>query len=233
MKYLFAITITLLSYSISAQISNDVFVRLDGKVLNTKDSSFVAGVSLAYEKLPYYDDMGIGKSKALGKFEFYLIQGKKYAFRAKKEGFIDKEFEMEVTDEDGDAITTYQFYLEPVPEEPELELITLDNLIFARASAQITESSFTELDNLVEWLDERPVMVIQLEGHTDFAGNDEANMRLSEARVSSVKEYLLDKGVKKNRVLTKAFGGTQPLSQDRTDEAKVKNRRVEVRVISR
>ncbi|MEQ8240532.1 MAG: OmpA family protein [Cyclobacteriaceae bacterium] len=233
MKYLFAFTLTLIYYSISAQVNSDVFIRLDGEVLSTKDSSFVEGVSLSYEKLPYYDDMGIGKSKALGKFEFYLIQGKKYAFRAKKAGFIDKEFEMEVTDDDENGFTSYQFYLEAEPEEPELELITLDNLIFARGSAQITESSFTELDNLVNWLDERPSLVIQLEGHTDFAGNDEANMRLSEARVTSVKEYLLDKGVKKNRVLTKAFGGTQPLSQDRTDEAKIKNRRVEVRVISR
>jgi outer membrane protein OmpA-like peptidoglycan-associated protein len=58
-------------------------------------------------------------------------------------------------------------------------------------------------------------------------------MRLSQGRVESVKDYFVDQGVKKNRVLTKAFGGSQPLSQDRTDEAKKRNRRVEVRVISR
>ena len=64
-----------------------------------------------------------------------------------------------------------------------------------------------------------------------LAGNAEANMKLSEARVEAVKEYLVKNGINKNRILTKAFGGSQPLFTERTDEAKTKNRRVEVRVI--
>ncbi len=72
-----------------------------------------------------------------------------------------------------------------------------------------------------------------MEGHTDFAGNPDANMRLSEARVIAVQEYLIDQRVKKSRIFTKAFGGTQPVSQERTDEAKARNRRVVVRVIRR
>jgi outer membrane protein OmpA-like peptidoglycan-associated protein len=122
------------------------------------------------------------------------------------------------------------FYIAP-EEEP--ELLTLDNLIFARGSDRITESSFEGLDELVAFLEDRPSLVIQLEGHTDFAGNADANMRLSEARVLAVKDYLVKQGVKKSRVLTKAFGGTQPLFTERTDEAKTKNRRVEVRIIKR
>ncbi|MEM8895354.1 MAG: OmpA family protein, partial [Bacteroidota bacterium] len=79
---------------------------------------------------------------------------------------------------------------------------------------------------------DRPDKIIQLEGHTDFQGNSAANMQLSQDRVDAVKEYLVDNGIKKNRVLTKAFGGTQPLSTERTDEAKASNRRVEVRIIN-
>ena len=83
------------------------------------------------------------------------------------------------------------------------------------------------------YLNERPGMVIQLEGHTDFAGNADANMALSQARVEAVKDYMVGKGIKKNRLYTKAFGGTQPLTEERTDEAKTRNRRVEVRVLRR
>ena len=82
-------------------------------------------------------------------------------------------------------------------------------------------------------MNENPSIIIQLEGHTDFAGNPDANMRLSEARVIAVKEYLVDKDVKKSRIFTKAFGGTLPMTKERTDEAKALNRRVEVRVIRR
>ena len=113
----------------------------------------------------------------------------------------------------------------------EVSLITLENLIFSRGSDQISSSSYQELDQLVVWLNDRPNVIIQLEGHTDFEGNEEANLALSEARVSAIKDYLQSKGIKKKRVLTKAFGGTVPLSTDRTDEAKARNRRVEVRII--
>jgi len=74
-------------------------------------------------------------------------------------------------------------------------------------------------------------MVIQLEGHTDYLGDAKQNMRLSEERVVAVRDYLVDKGISKTRIKTKAFGGTQPLSRDNTPEAHRLNRRVELRVL--
>ncbi len=74
-------------------------------------------------------------------------------------------------------------------------------------------------------------MVIQLEGHTDYVGNANSNMDLSERRVLSVKSYITAKGIVQERVITKAFGGTQPLSREDTPEAHANNRRVEVRII--
>ncbi|MEQ8583883.1 MAG: OmpA family protein [Marinoscillum sp.] len=207
----------------------DKYVRFNGKVLSQKDSSGISA-SIYYEKLPYYDDMGTAKSGPQGNYEFYLINGDKYNFRITLSGYLELTRELAITNANGDGSMNLDFYLEP-EEEP--DLIALNNLIFARGSDVITESSFEELDNLVNYLESRPSLIIQLEGHTDFAGNPEANMSLSEARVVAVKEYLVSKGVKKNRVLTKAFGGSQPLYTERTDEAKTKNRRVEVRVISR
>ncbi len=210
-----------------AQENAESYIRVYGKVLNKKDSSAVSA-NVLYEKLPYYDDMGMGKSGLDGVFEFYLIKDLTYNFTVKKTDFNPAKKEVLLSDEDGDDAIAFTMYVE---ETEEKELITLQNLIFSRGSDKISESSFQELDELVKWLDSRPNTIIQLEGHTDFAGNAEANIRLSQARVESVKEYLMSKGVKKTRVLTKAFGGTQPLTTERTDEAKTKNRRVEVRVI--
>ena len=115
----------------------------------------------------------------------------------------------------------------------EVELIKLENLIFPSGRATISSESYNELDELATWMNDNPAIVIQLEGHTDFRGNATANMQLSEARVVAVKEYLVDQKVKKARILTRAFGGTEPLSRDDTPEAKALNRRVEVRVIRR
>jgi OmpA-OmpF porin, OOP family len=50
--------------------------------------------------------------------------------------------------------------------------------------------------------------------------------------VDAVKEYLVSKKVNKNRIKTKAFGGTSPLSRDNTPEAHRLNRRVELRILA-
>lgn len=224
----FSLILTVSSLAAYTQ-ADEEYVRFHGKTLNARDSSTVSA-TMIYEKLPYYDDMGMTTSSSEGVFEFHLVKGNEYNFKINTPGFTEYSETIAMSATANDGSMSYNFYVEP---ETEPDLITLENLIFSRGSDRITESSYTELDNLVKYLDERPSIVIQLEGHTDFAGNADANMRLSQARVEAVKEYLASKGVKKSRVLTKAFGGTQPLFTERTDEAKTKNRRVEVRVIRR
>jgi outer membrane protein OmpA-like peptidoglycan-associated protein len=76
-------------------------------------------------------------------------------------------------------------------------------------------------------------MEIQLEGHTDNSGDAKTNMKISEDRVEVVKKYLVLKGISKDRVKTKAFGGTKPLSNDRSAKAHSLNRRVEMRVLKK
>jgi outer membrane protein OmpA-like peptidoglycan-associated protein len=56
-------------------------------------------------------------------------------------------------------------------------------------------------------------------------------MELSQARVDAAKKYMVSKGISKNRIKTKAFGGTQPLANEMTPEARALNRRVEMRIL--
>jgi OmpA-OmpF porin, OOP family len=84
---------------------------------------------------------------------------------------------------------------------------------------------------VVQMLKENSRMEIRLEGHTDNVGNSKANMELSQSRVDAVKKYMVDKGIAKNRIETKAFGGSQPLANEMTPEARAKNRRVEMRIL--
>jgi outer membrane protein OmpA-like peptidoglycan-associated protein len=215
-------------------------VTVKGMALNAADSSPVS-TGLHFDKLPYYDDIGTGTSKADGSFEFLMRNGTSYLLRTRNlNGFEQFEEEIKVTD-DGSGVMALSIYITPIAgaviedqvvEEPEEleELIRLENLTFARGSAKINPASFKELDEFINYLQERPNVQIQLEGHTDFAGNADANMRLSQARVDAVGEYMKKNGIKKNRVTTVAFGGEKPLTQERTDEAKAKNRRVEVRL---
>lgn len=208
---------------VHAQNPTDTLVRVSGKLLNSADSTPVAG-SILYEKLPYYDDMGMISAGSNGTFEMQLVKNQKYNFTVKKDGFKPFAEEKDISGE-----MVYNIYI----KDDALELRKLENLNFARGSDRISSGSYGELDELAQYLLDNPSIVIQLEGHTDIDGDAAANMRLSEARVIAVQEYLIDKKVKKNRIFTKAFGETNPITQERTDEGKALNRRVEVRFIRR
>ncbi|MEP2025232.1 MAG: OmpA family protein [Reichenbachiella sp.] len=202
-------------------------IRVTGTVLdNESRTPLIANVF--YEKLPYYDDMGIAATNQQnGVYELYMLENLKYIINVKADGYKTISEEIEIKD-NGTQLIEKNFIMEP---DQAHEKFDLHNLIFARGRAVIDESSYTELNDFVIWLDERPSVNIQLEGHTDFQGNADANLKLSQERVDAVKEYLTKKGVKKTRIQTKAFGGTQPLSRERTDEARTANRRVEVRIL--
>jgi outer membrane protein OmpA-like peptidoglycan-associated protein len=206
----------------------DKMIRVHGKVLSSKDSSTLSA-TIFYEKLPYYDDMGLSMSEPDGAYELSLVDGNKYNIKIENlSGFQPMVKEVVVAAQTADDTYEVDLFVDPIEAE---ELIRLDNLNFSRGSAEITESSYEALDKFIDYINTRPDVNIQLEGHTDFAGDADANMKLSQARVEAVAEYLTKNGVKKSRVTTKAFGGTQPLYQERTDEARAANRRVEVRLI--
>jgi outer membrane protein OmpA-like peptidoglycan-associated protein len=79
---------------------------------------------------------------------------------------------------------------------------------------------------------EYPNSSVLVEGHTDSAGPDDYNMKLSEQRAQSVTEYLITKGIDGSRFSTKWYGENQPKGDNTTKEGKATNRRVELAIIA-
>ena len=88
-----------------------------------------------------------------------------------------------------------------------------------------------KLDDLVSKMSGLNLEVIIAVGHTDSVGTPEYNQKLSVRRADSVKEYLVSKGVEKNRVYTEGKGEKQPVADNKTAEGRAKNRRVEIEVV--
>ncbi len=88
------------------------------------------------------------------------------------------------------------------------------------------------LDRTGAILKENPQIKVEIAGHTDPAGTEKANQAISEKRALSAKKYLVDKfGIADNRLMTKGYGATKPIADNKTDEGRSKNRRVEFRII--
>ena len=79
-------------------------------------------------------------------------------------------------------------------------------------------------------LSSNPTVSVVVEGHADETGSEGYNQTLSEKRASSVVEYLIQLGVSADRLSTKGYGETTPLTDNKTSEGRAANRRVEFKV---
>jgi OOP family OmpA-OmpF porin len=87
------------------------------------------------------------------------------------------------------------------------------------------------LDGLVNQIKGITLEVVIAVGHTDWVGSDAYNQRLSVRRAEAVKAYMVSKGVPANRIYTEGKGEKQPIADNKTNDGRAKNRRVEVEVI--
>ncbi len=111
------------------------------------------------------------------------------------------------------------------------ETYVLKNIQFEFDKYKLLPVSFPELDRVVEILQRQPLWKAELAGHTDYIGTDDYNLELSKNRANSVRDYLVSKGISSSRLKAQGFGKQQPLVPDKDDNARMINRRVEVRFV--
>ena len=108
--------------------------------------------------------------------------------------------------------------------------LQIQNIVFGYNSADLTEESFLELDRVVELLEQNPNLTIELSAHTDDRGADAYNERLSLLRANAAMDYIVRKGIARNRITAVGYGKRMPLVPNTSEENRAKNRRVEFKV---
>lgn len=102
---------------------------------------------------------------------------------------------------------------------------------FASAKFTVLKSSFALLDQVAQVLMDNPAMRVRIEGHTDNVGREAANLKLSQRRADSVRDYLVKKGVDRARLESKGSGPTRPIASNRTEKGRSQNRRTEFHIL--
>ena len=74
-------------------------------------------------------------------------------------------------------------------------------------------------------------MFIEIQGHTDNVGTEESNLKLSQDRADTVKNYLVNKGISNDRITSIGYGQSMPIDYNSSEEGKAKNRRTSLKVI--
>ena len=102
---------------------------------------------------------------------------------------------------------------------------------FASDSANITSSFYSALNGIAQSLNNYPETRIQVNGYTDSTGNDAHNQELSQRRANAVAQYLVAQGVSSSRIVANGFGSSNPITSNSTQEGRLQNRRVEIKIL--
>jgi outer membrane protein OmpA-like peptidoglycan-associated protein/tetratricopeptide (TPR) repeat protein len=167
-----------------------------------------------------------------GKAAFAVNCNTAYSFQVSKQGYESGVFGIAKTD--GGEVVVEALLTPIMPIITEKEVI-LQPIYFEYDKSNITQEGAAELDKLVQVMNEYPTMVIFAKSHTDQRGSDRYNLNLSDRRAKSTVQYLVSKGISKNRISGQGFGESEPkvTCDSCTEEQHAQNRRSEFLIVKK
>lgn len=163
-----------------------------------------------------------------GRYLMVLTHGSDYGLFVSAPGYLYKSFNFNYEQ---------ATLMKPITIDIELQqaksgaTVVLNNIFFDYNKVNIKPESISELEEVIRFLSDNPKLAIELSGHTDNQGNEANNQTLSENRAASVSEYLINRGIEKQRIRTVGYGSKRPLVPNTTEENRSRNRRIEFRIV--
>lgn len=143
--------------------------------------------------------------KSDGSFEKELTPGVEYMFLATCKGFLNHKEELKVVPMNDSHEYVLQFPLASITAP-----VLIDNIFYDFNKATLRPESQTALDELVKLLNENPNVTIELSSHCDYKGSSAYNKLLAQRRAESVVNYLVDKGIVRDRLSPVGYGKEKP-----------------------
>ncbi len=106
-----------------------------------------------------------------------------------------------------------------------------ENITFGFDRSDLQSQFYPVLDNVASTLREYNQTIVEVAGHTDSKGTDAYNQALSERRAASVGNYLMSKGLMRDRFILVGAGESRPVSSNESDAGRAQNRRVEITLV--
>lgn len=141
-----------------------------------------------------------------GFYEKELEANMEIFLKAQKTGYFGDAATVSTKDLTESTELTQDFYLNKIPEEA----IAIEGIEYDFDKATLRPKSKEILDELASFLTLNDNLVIEIQSHTDFRGDDNYNLDLSKRRAQSVVDYLVDKGIARERMIPKGYGETEP-----------------------
>jgi outer membrane protein OmpA-like peptidoglycan-associated protein len=204
----------------------DPVITISGRVVDAETQEPLDAI-VSYETL---DGKEVGKVQTdptTGEYKIALPAGQEYQYIAKVKGYLPISENVDLTNQRESKSFNNDMILVPIKEKAE---IVLNNVFFAFDSYELLTSSKSELNRMVEVMQDNAQIEVVIIGHTDSTGPEEYNQMLSEKRAQSVVAYLTNEGINKERLQYVGKGESEPAYPNDTKENRAKNRRVNFKV---
>jgi len=241
-----------------------IVVAVDGKVIGITDSTFYRRIEEEYEKTRTVNINEIENSDMAEMLHDYRVdlymtdnEGKSHFLKSTTTGdnlyffnlerdvnyyisvkdFNNMEKRLEFTT--NGIIHSDTLHLDPlIINALSSRSFVVENIYYDFAKYNLREESKVVIDTtILKILNAYPKIIVEISSHTDSVGTDQSNMTLSQNRAQSVVDYLIQKGISKERLVAKGYGESKPIAPnsnpDGTDNpvGRQKNRRTEFRVV--
>lgn len=163
-----------------------------------------------------------------GEYLMVLTQGAEYGLYVTQPGYLFKSLNFNYEIQENLVPVQLDVNLDPARAGASA---VLNNIFFDLNKHDLKEKSITELDKIIRFLHENPVVRIEISGHTDNQGTAAYNLQLSQKRAHAVVTYLTAHGIDAARMTQKGYGAEKPLAPNDTDENRQINRRIEFRIL--
>ena len=168
-----------------------------------------------------------------GKITYAIDCDRAYTVQVAAEGYENNTFPIAKTN---GGTVNIDASMSPIAKIITEEAVVLSDIFFEFNKSNITREAAFELDKLVEAMKSKPEMVIMVKAHADSRGSDQYNMRLTDRRAKSTVQYIISKGIAKNRISGKGYGESEPkvnCGDNCTEEQHAQNRRSEFLIVKK
>lgn len=171
-------------------------------------------------------------SNSAGEFLVTLTSNHNYLVNVSKPGYLFYSDNFSLKDKVADYNKPYQLQ---IPLQPiDTGTIELKNIFFDVNKWDLKAESKAELQKIISFLKANPNLKIEFSGHTDNSGDKAFNKTLSNNRAKAIYDYVVEKGgIPASNLSYKGYGDTKPKAPNDTPENKAKNRRTELKVLSK
>ena len=203
---------------------------LRGRIIDDKTEEPVNAVIELYDNETEALLAEFSSGAETGEYIISLPGGKNYAIAVQADDYLFHSENMNISESEVNREIINDIRLKRVEVG---QSIVLNNIFFDTGAAELRPESYAELGILYKLMFDNPSLKIEISGHTDNVGSAGLNQRLSERRARAVVDFLIERGIGRERLTYKGYGFERPIASNETAEGRQMNRRTEFEIIEK